>query len=314
MGKFYISAPVDEVKLAETVAPTVSDFSGRLPTSEELKHLAQMHDLDFATMVLYQAIHASSTHASFINAVDHEPISTVHPPVGAKILIIPALFHGHYPETGADAKFAADIAHNCGFEVGTIPIRSVASCTANAQIIHETLRKEEAQHIWIFGVSKGSADFRAYLQRYPDSPAISKIKGWINVCGLPRGCQISDYNTATRLRQLKYRAICRIFGVRYELMRELRTDHPYWANQLAIPPHMKVFNFSAIPLGSHIQKALIGRYLAISHLGPNDGMVLCRDSILDQGPVYPVWGSDHFFRTPLVIPLLYKFFSYLRRQ
>lgn len=314
MGKFYISAPVDEVRLAEIVAPTVATFAGELPSGEELRHLAQTYGLDFATMALYQAIHASPLHGSFIKAVDREQVSTEHPPAGAKIMIIPALFHGHYPETGADAKFAADIARSCGFEVGTIPIRSVASSTVNAEIIRETLEREDAQHIWIFGVSKGSADFSAFLQRHPDAPFITRIRGWINVCGLAHGCQIADYNTATRWRRLKYHAICRLFGAGYDLMRELRTDHPYWTQQLALPPHMKVFNFSAIPLGGHIQKAMIGRYLAISHLGPNDGMVLCRDSILDPGPVYPVWGCDHFFRSPQVIPLLYRFFSCLRRQ
>lgn len=314
MGKFYISAPIDEVMLAETVASTVASFRGDLPTGDDLRQLSHKHDLDFATMVLYQAIQASPLHQSFIKAVDSEPVSTQQPPANAKILIIPALFHGHYPETGADAKFAGDIAQQCGFDVDKIQIRSVAPSTVNAEIIHGTLEREEAQDIWIFTVSKGSADFRAFLQLYPDAASISRIRGWINVCGIARGCQISDYNTATRWRRLKYRAICRLLGTGYGLMRELRTDHPYWTRPLVLPPHMKIFNFSAIPLGGHIQKAMIGRYLAISRLGPNDGMVLCRDSMLDQGPIYPVWGCDHFFRSPQVIPLLYRFFSYLRHQ
>lgn len=314
MGKFYISAPVDDVKLAQATRAHVDALAGQLPTNAQLKDIAGQHGLDFSTMVLYQALHASPLHSAFINALDSEPVSTSHTPVATRILVIPAMFHAHYPETGADAAFAADVARQCGFDVATIATRSLGTATDNAAIIRDALERETAAGVWIFAVSKGSADFRAFLQLYPDSPAIARVRGWINVCGVSGGAQIADYDTATRWRALKYRAICRLLGTRYELMREMRTDHRYWRQPLVLPPHMKLFSFAAIPLGSHIQKSLIGRYTALSPLGPNDGMMLCRDAILDHGPAYPVWGSDHFFRSPQVISLLYRFFSYLRRQ
>lgn len=314
MGKFYISAPVDDVLLAERTRAHVSALEGRLPSNAQLKELAAEHGLDFSTMVLYQAVQASPLHGAFIAALDSEPVSTSHAPVAAKVLVIPALFHAHYPETGADAAFAADIARQCGFDVATIPTRSLGTSTDNAAIIRDTLERETATDIWIFAVSKGSADFRTFLQQYPDSPAIARVRGWINVCGVSGGAQIADYDTATRWRAFKYWAICRLLGTRYQLMREMRTDHRYWQQPLVLPSHMKLFSFAAIPLGSHIQKSLIGRYRALSGLGPNDGMMLCRDAILDHGPAYPVWGADHFFRSPQVISLLYRFFAYLRRQ
>ncbi|MEN3296950.1 MAG: hypothetical protein V7642_6203 [Burkholderiales bacterium] len=314
MGKFYISAPVDEVLLAEEVAPLVASWQGTLPTSEALRNLAHTHDLDYATMALYQSILASPSDRAFIDAVNQQPLQSRHAPIGEKVLVIPALFHGHFPETGADAKFARDIAANCGFDVGTIPIGSVATVSDNADIIRDMLEKESAEKIWIFAVSKGSADFRLFLQRYPDSPAIRRLRGWINVCGLPFGCHITDANKRTPWNRLKYRLICRLFGVSYKLMRELGTDYAAWQAPLTLPAHMQAFNFSAIPLGSHIQTSLIGRYKAIRHLGPNDGMVACRDSIIDSAPTYPVWGCDHFFRSPQVVPILYRFFSFLRTR
>ena len=163
-------------------------------------------------------------------------------------------------------------------------------------------------------MSKGTADFRVFLQRNPGHPALARVRGWINVCGIVAGCHIADWNTATWARRLKYAAICRLLGTDYQLLRELRTDHPWWQEPLSIPPAWQLFNFTAIPLGAHIQTSLIGRYLAIAPGGPNDGMVLCRESLLEEGPCYPVWGCDHFFRGPQVIPLLYRFFAYLRRQ
>ncbi len=318
MGKFYISAPVDEIRLGEAVASCVASLQGALPDSASLRQLAAQHGLDFATMVLYQAIHANARHAAYIRSIEQQAIVTHHPPIDAKIWIIPALFHGHYPETGANAQFAADIAKNCGFQVATMPIKSLGTVSDNAAIIADTLARESAQQIWIFAVSKGSADFRAFLQGHGNTAAATcvtaRIKGWINVCGLPGGAQIADYDTATAWRRLKYRAICRLLGTHYTLLRELRTDSALWATPLVLPPHFQVLNFCAIPLGAHIQTSLIGRYRALSSQGPNDGMVCCRDSILEPGLIYPVLGCDHFFRGPQINALLYRFFAWLRLQ
>jgi hypothetical protein len=313
MGKFYISAPVDEVKLAQRVASAVERLNGRLPTSEELRAASSESGMDFATMLLYRAIHGVPAYKGFIDAISAEPVATDHAPTAAKVLIIPALFHGHYPETGADAALAAEIARTCGFEVDRIPVKSVGTVSGNARIIRDWLLDERAEALWVLTVSKGSADFRAFLQMFPDCPAIARIRGWINVSGLANGCAISDYNIGSPWRALKYRMICRLFGVSFELMHELTTRHPYWARSPEIPAHMRLFTFLAIPLPCHIQRALMGRYLAISALGPNDGMVLCRDAILGAGPVFPVWGCDHFFRGPQVVTVLYKLFGYLRR-
>lgn len=318
MKKLYVSAPVDEVRLAAETQPAVRALGGRLPSSAELREVAARSGLDVATMLLYQAIRAAPRHADFIAAVDAQPVERAHAPVADKILFIPALFHGHYPESGADARLAQDIARACGFAVEAIPIRSVATVGENADIIADFLAREVARdperRLWIFAVSKGSAEFRVFLQRHPGAPALARIAGWINACGLPAGCQIADHNLATPLRALTYRAICRLFGSSIELLRELSTGHPFWRGELVLPAHMRAISFVAVPLGCHIQTSLVGRYSAISPSGPNDGMVGCRDSVIEAGLIYPVWGCDHFFRGPQVVPLLYRFFSWLRLQ
>lgn len=313
MAKYYVSAPVDEVKLAQEVRPTVDRLAGRLPSAESLRDVAAERGLDFATMLLYSALHAAPPHREFIAALETQPVAADQPRTAAKVLVVPALFHAHYPEAGADAALAMQIAQSCGFAVERLPVRSVGTVTENAAIINDCLARETHDEFWVFSVSKGSADFRAFLRNFPSSPAIRRIRGWINVCGLANGCPIADYNIATPLRALKYRAICRMFGVSFELMRELSTSHAYWREPVEVPAHIRVFNFMAIPLPSHVQKSVMGRYLALSKLGPNDGMVLCRQAIVDGGPAYPVWGCDHFFRGPQIPPLLYKLFAFLRR-
>jgi len=265
-------------------------------------------------MLLYRAILAAPEHAAFIAEVDAQPVHREHKATSDKIIFIPALFHSHYPETGADAKLAQDIARACGFQVEAVPIRSVATISENAEIIADFLGRQTAPRLWIFAVSKGSAEFRRFLQSHPDSSVIPRIAGWINACGLPAGCQIADHNLATPLRALTYRVISRMFGVSIDMLRELSTSHAFWQSKLVLPGHMRAISFVAIPLGCHIQTSLVGRYSAINSTGPNDGMVSCRDSVIDSGVIYPVWGCDHFFRGPQVVLLLYRFFSWLKLQ
>lgn len=314
MARYYLSPPVDEIRLAQEVAPLVRGFDGKVPSVEQLIELTRELGLDASTMALYEALRAAPANAEFLSRIGAEPIVTASPPVGIKILVVPALFYQHYPEVGGDAALSIGIARACGFEVETIPIKSLGTVTENARIIRAYLEGEKADRVWVLTASKGASDFRAYLQNYAGAPAIDRIAGWINVCGLIEGCDIADYDIATPARRLKFQAICHAFGARFDLLRELSTAHDYWREPLRLPPHVKVFNLSAIPLPSHIHKALIARYRAISDRGPNDGMVACRRTVIDDGLTIPFLGYDHFFRGPNIAPMLYRFFAYLRRQ
>src|SRR3954466_986583 len=102
MSRFYLSAPVDEVQLAAEVAPAVASLGRRLPSSEELRACARDKGMDFATMLLYRALLAVPQHREFIDRLEAQPIAADRAPADAKVLVVPALFHGHYPEAGAD--------------------------------------------------------------------------------------------------------------------------------------------------------------------------------------------------------------------
>lgn len=314
MVQYYICPPVDEVSLAREVAPLVRGFDGTVPSVERLIELTRTHGLETSTMALYEALRTVPANAELIARIESEPVVTAPASTRVKILAIPALFYQHYPETGGDAALSIGIAKTCGFDVETIPILSLGTVTENARIIRDYLAHESAERLWILTASKGGADFRAYLQSYPEAAAIKRISGWINICGLVEGCDIADFDIATPARRLKFQAICRAFGTRFDLLRELSTTHDYWREPLCLPPQMQVFNLSAIPLPSHIQKSLINRYRAIGDRGPNDGMVACRRTVIDAGMTIPFLGYDHFFRGPQIAPMLYRFFAYLRQQ
>jgi hypothetical protein len=312
MVKYYLCPPVDELRLARAVRPLVLEFDGCVPDIDRLIVLTRERGLEVSTMALYEALRTHPDNAGFIARIEREPIGGA--PTGAKILAVPALFYQHYPETGGDAALSIGIARECGFEVETIPILSLGTVTDNARIIRDHLEGERAERIWMLTASKGGADFRACLQTFAEAAVLDRVAGWINICGLVGGCDIADFDIATPARRLKFQAICRALGTRFDLLRELSTAHEYWRQPLCLPHGMQVFNLTAIPLPSHVQTSLMNRYLSISERGPNDGMVACRRTVIDSGLTIPLLGYDHFFRGPQVTPLLYRFFSYLSRQ
>jgi hypothetical protein len=108
--------------------------------------------------------------------------------------------------------------------------------------------------------------------------------------------------------------VCKIIGLDFDLVRELDPAHPFWQGEVNVPPHVRVVNLLGVPLHSHVQqRSLFKRYGWMASLGPNDGMSLLRDLLVEPGVIYPLWGADHYFRTPQVSSLLYRLFRYLRR-
>jgi hypothetical protein len=74
-----------------------------------------------------------------------------------------------------------------------------------------------------------------------------------------------------------------------------------------------VINLIGVPLHAHVQqRSLFKRYGWMQALGPNDGMALLPDLLVEPGDTYPLWGADHYFRTPQVSPLFYRVFRTVR--
>jgi hypothetical protein len=84
---------------------------------------------------------------------------------------------------------------------------------------------------------------------------------------------------------------------------------------MLLPPGLRVVNLIGVPLHSHVQqRSLFKRYGWMQEMGPNDGISLLSDLVVEPGLIYPLWGADHYFRTPQVSPLLYRLFRLIRRE
>jgi hypothetical protein len=290
----------------------VSSLSGTVPDTRELERVTAEHGLDFATMAFYRAVLASPIHGGFVRLVDGHSTAPRPRLRGPALLIVPAMFHRERPDLGGDGRLVASIARACGFRVEVLPTRSRGSVSENASIIRAAVEKERGTPFWLFSLSKGGGEVRRALQQRPLRDLSGCLRGWINASGIVRGSHFIDHMLGSPTGRLRARAFCMALGASYAGVRELQTTHPYWKEPFEPPAQMTVINLVGVPLGCHVQKGLVGRYRRLGMLGPNDGFVLLPETLILPGLIYPIWGSDHLFRSPQVSSILYRLFNLLQ--
>jgi len=306
--RFFEAPMCDEVALSAQARQQLAGLSAP-PTAAEILTLSHA-SADLATRVFYEGV--VSQHGDFIRLLEACPgdSSSGHPQRDVKILVLPGMFYREHPEVGADGGLAVEIARRFGFDAEQLELDSTGSVTANSRILHARLEQVEQDAIWLLSLSKGSSDARHCLQNYPFN---NRIEGWINVAGIYRGSPLADRKLSTPLRRAASRMLCALAGVDYRALCEMRTTHPFW-QQDDWPSALEMIHVVPVPLAAHVQGALRTRHRQLSCHGPNDGFIPVTDVLDMPGHIYPVWGCDHFLRTPQLSPLLYQLFNYIARK
>ncbi|HEX6373361.1 MAG TPA: hypothetical protein VF006_30840 [Longimicrobium sp.] len=284
-------AAVELLQRARTSYPTL-DYAALTP--EVLAELTLEHRVDFATALWYDRVRSAEPHRAFIVAVEALDADAALPPTSARVLVAPAAFWREYPQFGADGAAVLAVARDLGLDAEMIRTPSTGSVSENARVIREALEKEADGSVILASLSKGGADVRAALEQ---DPALArKVRAWINVCGILHGSPLVDEMLdGSWWRRLAVRAFLARWRAGFGLLRELR-HAPF--PRAAAPPGVYVVNVVACPLTTHTAGAITRRHRQLAALGPNDGSTLLTDAIVDGGVIYPVWGADHYFRTP----------------
>ncbi len=288
----------DEQRLLRRVHDGSEQCDHAALTAEELAHVTRENGLDAATALWYDYIRQTEPHRAFIEAVEALDPAASLPPTSARLLVAPAAFWREYPQFGADGAAVRAVARALGMDAELIPTRSTGSVSENARIICEALEKEEDGSVVLVSLSKGGADVRVALEEGEEGRR--KVRAWINVCGLVHGTPLVDEVFAGPWwRRMALRAFLARWNADFELIRELRhaPGAPLSARATA-PDGVYVVNVVACPLSIHVTGSIAKRHRQLAALGPNDGSTLLHDAIVDGGVIYPVWGADHYFRTP----------------
>ncbi len=305
------AAPLgDEVELGRRARAVIAGYACPL-SQADVQRIHAQHGLEIATRAWYESL-LLSRHGEFktcIDALDIDALQRLDPDTRQRyrLLVVPGMFYREHPEVGADGRLIADIATRLGLECEVIDVASRGSIRGNSERIGEALERAGDKNIWLVSMSKGSSEVLHFLQSGRPSP---QLKGWLNIAGIAAGSPHADRKLSSPLRRLFYRLLCAALGVDYRVMHELHTNHPMWAGTLHAAD-LQCIHVAPVPLRAHLTAKLQPRYRKLAALGPNDGIVPVTDVMRLPGLVYPLWGADHFMRTPGIAELIYRFFCYI---
>ena len=301
------SAPVDEIAL-DTRAR--QELSGRSFSCDE-EALAYCDSLDdnLASAVFYRYL-TNIRHREFINAIDNLPATPINAGRRIKLLVVPGFFYKEHPDIGSGGDMLFPLGSSFGFEVDRAPLKSLGTVSENAALLGDCLRAEPHANVWLVSFSKAAAEIRLLMQQMGrDFP--SNVRGWISVSGSIGGTPLATRRFRTRLHRALNTLFFPLLGTSARAIEELRDDHPFWQQALVLPNDMELIHVLGVPLMSHVQPVLMNSYRQMRPLGLNDGMGMFRPVLACPGHVYPVWGADHFLRTPALSPLLYRLLRYV---
>jgi len=314
MGKkFYLNAPIDEVKLKNEVLSLFPDILKDLITRDQLLEIQKNKSIDHATMALYQSILGQNRFKKFIDLIHNQKITTDRSILkNSKWCLLPAMLYEDHPEVGGGGELILSATCELGFDIKRLSTGGKKGVIYNATILKKWVDENPKVKLGIITTSKGSLEFRYAYHFLFSKEDQERVGYWINLGGFPYGSALADTMLNTLKNKIYVFIARRVIKMDYEVLTETRSDFEAWKIPLSINSNTKVFSFFPLPLTSHVQTSLVSRYKKLSQFGPNDGMAECYKAPYWDGDVYPLWGADHFCRTTEMVMILYKLFSYIK--
>jgi hypothetical protein len=299
-----------ESRLLERAAASHPHLSHEQCTHEQLRSLVRCEGIDFATALFFDRIRRAPANAALVRALETPAFDGRTGFARGRLLIVPALFYRERPEIGGDGAIVAQAARFAGLEVEVLPIGSGASARDNAKRLREVLPGHVDDHTVVVSLSKGCADLRLAFE---EMPVPRGLRAWVLVSGLLRPTPAIDRLQSHWWSRLGLAMVLKRQGGSAELPREFASGVGSVLERPATAPAgLPVINLIGCPLSHHLGTPFGRlRHRQMSKLGPNDGLTLLRDAMLEPGSVYPVWGADHYFRLPAIPILLTRLIGHL---
>jgi hypothetical protein len=267
-----------------------------------LQQISRSMGIDFATVLLYQAIRSSPDHGPSIQRME-AILSESSTPCAvldtqdAIFAVVPGAFYREHAETGADGERLRRVAASLGYDTRLVPTKSTGGAAQNGRIVCDWLREHSNRKTVLCSLSKGSADMKMALADPAAPKAFRYVVAWLNVGGIPFGSPMVSWLLEHRLLSFLYRAIFWCRGQDFAFVREMQRGIGGALDlDVAPPAQLKIIHVMGFPLARHVrQRCTRNWHRRIARYGPNDGAAILADSCRLPGRIFPVWGADHYF-------------------
>jgi len=306
----FLSAVGDKVQLMRQADEIARNFHGQLPGSARLQSIALQYDVNIATLVLEQCLRRDPAHGCFIRQVEEAMTTTTIIQDAPLLVIVPGLYYKEHPELGGDAGIISNIAKKFGLTSEIVPTKSLGSINENSEILHQFLRENHSRPYWLASISRGGAEFKWLLYKYPNADYLDRLQGWVSVNGIVKGTRVFDKVRESGLSRTLFHLLAKLNRIDSRLVDELHHSRTQWA-ETVLPERIQYINIISLPMSWDITGPVQSRYRQLAHHGPNDGAVILGDYLTEPGLIYPMAGADHLMRKSNLSAVFYKLINHL---
>lgn len=307
----YLPGMAADPELSATIDETLAQVDPAPADREGLARLARALSTDFATMHFVSRLYADPRNRRmqdrFLELVDaltnvprEQLVADLEQYHGYTIVFVPGYAYRSNPDNGADFRRQRELLSELGFEPLLIETQEFGTVEANAEILARELGVLMRQYgaIIVVSASKGGPEVAIALDALRGAPRADSIKAWISAGGLLRGSPYADRYLSWPKDWLA-RMMLRRRGQPPEILENLSTvaRRPAF-DGLTLPSDVLMLQYVGAPLSGHVRDETRGRYRVMRRLGPNDGLTLLSDELVNGGLVVTEIGLDHYLRAP----------------
>lgn len=276
-----------------------------------LEALTAATSTDFATLYFVRALYDDPVNRAMQDRFEilfrghvEEGAAGSTPPRDASwvIAFVPGYGYARKPSTGADFALQRALLQARGYNVHLIETGEIGYVEPNAAIIARELEALGAayENIIVVSTSKGGPETALALGTPANHAALRNVRAWISVGGIFRGSPYADH-----LHHHPFRCVIAAIAALRDnprgMIRNLSTEvRAPIMDGLSLPADLLVVHYVGAPLESQVEPANRRRYQALKHLGPNDGLTLLADEIVQGNVVITALGLDHYYRHPQI--------------
>ena len=276
-----------------------------------LKEMSEQFSPDFATLYFVSRIFqdpvnrwaqgAFRSHVATLRIRGEEEMSRVAKRFQSYLIaFVPGYGYKEDPATGADFGRQRRIMGRAGFRTVLLETEEVGTVDDNASILATEIARlgERYNNIILVSTSKGGPEVALAIGQLMTPDQLGAVKAWISIGGLLRGSPEADQALTWPTSWLA-RIVFFFQGVPIETVKSLHTEKRRRVfAQLDFPQQILLLQYVGVPLSGQIAERVQGRYKGLRKFGPNDGLTLLADELIEGGIVITDIGLDHFYADP----------------
>jgi hypothetical protein len=220
----------------------------------------------------------------------------------ATFLFVPGWLYRADPSTGADLAAQRRALAARGMRVALAAIDENDTVQSNAARIAAEIRARAlaGERLVLVSASKGGPESALALDALAGDPAVHAVAAWINIGGILRGSPLADWSQRWPVCWLINPALW-FKGIDIDAVRSMRvTELRERFERARLPTHLLVVNIVGAPLAHEVSPRARDGHRRLAALGPNDGLTMLDDAVVESGLTLVEPGLDHFFDDPAI--------------